>query len=354
METLPSLQWLRKQNLYGQCNILKSTLKKVFSNCLAVKDEKILVVGDKGYLRSHVSSLLAGAYYLAADELKLNAKLIIQNVKPRGQKADDDLINALTDLENGSIIIVNSSDKLGSIGEIGKSFRKYCLKRKFRFVSALSLGDLATSKVNDVVRAIDINYKELQIRQNQIKALLDDASEINITTDNGTDFSAEIKGKIALSSDGDYAISGLGGNLPAGEVYIPPTNNVDGTIIIDGSTRNHKHTNIIKDPIKIIVKQGKIESIEGKEEANLLNRTLDWASHHSKRPGGIRRIGEIGIGFNPNADIIGSTLVDEKALGTAHIGIGSNYWFGGDIYAIMHLDQIFKNPKIEVDGKPLF
>jgi hypothetical protein len=33
------------------------------------------------------------------------------------------------------------------------------------------------------------------------------------------------------------------------------------------------------------------------------------------------------------------------------VGIGSNYWFGGNIYAIIHLDQVFKKPKIKFDGK---
>ena len=62
-------------------------------------------------------------------------------------------------------------------------------------------------------------------------------------------------------------------------------------------------------------------------------------------------IGELGIGFNPKINLMGAMVVDEKALGTAHIALGSNYWFGGDIYSISHLDQVFKNPLILFDGK---
>ena len=57
--------------------------------------------------------------------------------------------------------------------------------------------------------------------------------------------------------------------------------------------------------------------------------------------------------MNPKAKIIGAMIIDDKTLGTAHIGIGSNYWFGGNIYAIIHLDQVFRNPKIYLDGKVL-
>jgi leucyl aminopeptidase (aminopeptidase T) len=50
---------------------------------------------------------------------------------------------------------------------------------------------------------------------------------------------------------------------------------------------------------------------------------------------------------------MGAMIIDDKTLGTAHIGIGSNYWFGGSIYAFIHLDQVFKSPMIYFDGKKL-
>lgn len=353
METVASVQWLKQNNLYEQAKEISQSLKHVFSTCLGIKDEKILVIGDNGYQKRQVSSLLAGAYYIAADGLRLNTKLILQDVKPKGSEAEEDVVNALSELDDRSIIIMNLSDKLGRLGEIGKSFRKYCIKRKFRFVSASSLGDLENSMVGEILNAININYKALQLKQDEVKNIMNKGSEIKIKTKAGTELYADIKGKTAMSADGNYTIDGLGGNLPSGEVYIPPTKKVQGTVIIDGSTRNHKHTNLIKDPVKLVIEDGKIVSIEGKEEAKLLERTLDWASKNSKKAGSTRRIGEIGIGFNPNAKIIGSTLVDEKVLGTAHIGIGSNYWFGGDVYSIIHLDQIFKNPEIEIDGKKI-
>ena len=46
-------------------------------------------------------------------------------------------------------------------------------------------------------------------------------------------------------------------------------------------------------------------------------------------------------------------VLDEKAFNTAHIGIGSNYWFGGDIITFLHLDQVMRNPKVYIDGKML-
>ena len=110
---------------------------------------------------------------------------------------------------------------------------------------------------------------------------------------------------------------------------------------------------LIKKPIELTIKDGEITEIKGGEEAKQLENTLKWAASVAKNPGNVRRICELGIGLNPKASIIGAMIVDDKTLGTAHIGIGSNYWFGGNIYAIIHLDQVFKNPKIYLDGELL-
>jgi len=354
METVESLKWLREVGLLDLAKDASMTIKKVLMPCLSIKDEKLLIIGDKGYKNKEISAVLSGAYYLAAEELKLNSKLVIQEVKSRGSIADYDVIQSLSSLEQGNIVIMNLSDKLGAIAGLGKSFRKLCQKNKFRFISTLSLADLETKKLGQILPAVDINYKPLQAEMQRVQNLLSHAEEVHIKTEAGTDLLVNIKGMQAIAADGNYSLPGTGGNIPAGEVYIPPNGKgVEGTVVVDGSSRNHKHTSLIKKPIKLAIKEGSIASIEGGEEAKQLQDALEWAATHSKYPGAIRRIGEIGIGLNPKASIIGSTIIDEKALGTAHIGIGSNYWFGGSIYAITHLDQIFKNPIISIDGKEI-
>jgi len=177
---------------------------------------------------------------------------------------------------------------------------------------------------------------------------------VRITTDAGTDLTMGIKDKQAINNCGDYTELQSGGNIPAGEVYIPPKwKNVEGKVVIDGSSAYRYGTQLIKEPITLTVEKDEVTKIEGGQEANNLIETLEWAYKKAKHPWGIRRVGELGIGINPGSKVIGSTLIDEKTKGTAHIAIGSNYWFGGTIYAIIHLDQIFKNPIIEIDGEEL-
>ncbi|MBW2989902.1 aminopeptidase [Candidatus Woesearchaeota archaeon] len=352
MDTIQSVQWLKANNLYELAEKTSFYLKKIFNSCFKITDEKILIMGDKGFSNKRIAPILSGAYYLAANSLNLDSKLILQDIKSRGNSAEKDVVDSLDNLDENNVVFVNMSDKLGSLKEIGKSFRKFCEKRRHRFVSALSLGDLPTKKIDDVIAAVDVEYKPLMAKHTLLKASLDDASELNIRTDQGTDLYYNVEGMKAISADGSYHEPGTGGNLPAGEVYIPCNGKkVEGKVVIDGSSRNHKHTTLIKDPITLKIEEGSIVDISGGSEAKKLENTLKWAAGRSKHPKSVYRVGELGIGLNPKARIIGSTLIDEKTLGTAHIGIGSNYWFGGNIYAIIHLDQIFRNPAIDADGK---
>ena len=148
---------------------------------------------------------------------------------------------------------------------------------------------------------------------------------------------------------------GKGGNLPAGEIYIPINKRAAyGKLVVDGSSRQKDSTVLCdKSPITMYVDGGEVKRIAGGKEARSLEKTYDWAVKRAKFPWGIKLLSELGIGLNEKAKIIGSTIIDEKAKNTAHIATGSNGWFGGNIYAIVHLDQVFKNPTIKIDGKKL-
>jgi len=206
-----------------------------------------------------------------------------------------------------------------------------------------------------MINAIDVDYDELARRGNLIKEILDSGSEVNVKTALGTDISFDIKGKDAIANIGDYYRLGHGGNIPAGETYIPPNgkNGVNGKFVIDASLRHKNGTSLVKTPVTIFVENGDVVRYEGGEEAKWLEETIESAKARAKRPDNVGKVCELGIGINPRAKIIGSTIIDEKVLGTCHIAIGSNKWFGGDIKTIVHLDQVIHNPEIFVDGKKL-
>ena len=180
MDTVASLNWLKKSSLYELSEKLSSQIKKLFGPCLNVKDEKVLVVGDTGFQDKSIAAVLSGAYYLAAQQLSLDAKLVFQSVKSRGDNADEDVANSLSELPEHNIIILNMSDKLGSVESIGKSFRRWVKKKNHRFVSAMSLGDLNTGKIDSIADAMDVSYKPFQASHEKLKQQFDGAEEIHI------------------------------------------------------------------------------------------------------------------------------------------------------------------------------
>ncbi|MBT4539394.1 aminopeptidase, partial [Candidatus Woesearchaeota archaeon] len=170
----------------------------------------------------------------------------------------------------------------------------------------------------------------------------------------GTNVTFIVTGKKAIANIGEYHQLGEGGNMPAGEVYMPPEgyHGVYGKVVLDGSMKTDEGAVLLDEPVTLIIEKGRIVSITGKY-AYLLEKTLQKYEDRAKYPYRVRHIGELGVGINPGAVLVGSTIIDEKVLGTAHIAIGSNAWFGGDIKTIFHGDQVFKDPTIYVDGKKM-
>ncbi len=328
--------------------------KKIFNDCLDVTNEKVIIVGDYGTRNNLISPVLTNIYSLAARELKLNYGTYFQNSKIRGEHADDVLVSIFRKLPENSVIIVNVSSRMGTLGSVGLSFRKFCKARNHRFISSSSLGSLDMKFMNRLIDTLDVNYKRMHEKSIKLKEKLDRAREVHVFNRAGTDITYNVEGYTASINDGFYQSSGKGGNMPAGEVYIPPNKKrVNGTIAIDGSARLKDRTLVVTNPIKMTIENGEITKMNSCYEAKLLEATLKWAHKNSKHPWGVRRIGELGIGINEKARIVGATVIDEKTVGTAHFAIGSNAWFGGSIYSIIHLDQVLRNAVIKIDGRLL-
>lgn len=355
MDSKEFVEWLKKENLFATVDKNHHHFQNIFKNCLDVKPhEEVLLIGDIGYPTRRVPALVLGCYLLAAKRLGLKYKFAVQKPKERGDVADENVVEALLGHSEGNVVIWSLSGRVGSLDIIGKSFRKFVQSHNHRFISTPSLGLLKTQKFNELIKAVDVDYIKMMEDGKKIKERIDTGKEIRVITDKGTNLFFDITLKNSISNDGSYREQGIGGNLPAGEVYVAPRKKgVNGTVVIDACSRNIKQSLVVKHPIKLKIEDGAITQIEGKEEAKALESALKWAEQNAKYPWGIRRVGEFGIGINPGARITDSTLISEKTVGTAHIGIGSNYWFGGTIFAIIHLDQVFRKPKIWVDGEKL-
>lgn len=192
-------------------------------------------------------------------------------------------------------------------------------------------------------RAIDVNYKKVQLLNNKIAKKLTKGKKIKIITKKGTNIIFSIKGREGKADSGLYLNRGNWGNLPAGETAIAPVEcTANGKLVVDASMSGIGKVN----PLTITIKNGYAIEFKGKQAKKLKNLIKDLGKS-------ARNIAEFGIGTNPKAKITGNVLEDEKVLGTAHIAVGDNISLGGEVKAECHLDGVFLKPTIYVDNKKM-
>jgi leucyl aminopeptidase (aminopeptidase T) len=193
-----------------------------------------------------------------------------------------------------------------------------------------------------IERAIDIDYYYTNKITDYIADILDNANEVHITSEKGTDLRFSVKERKTNGRNvGDYSKKGDFGNLPDGEAFIAPVEGTaEGTFIADASMAGIGR---LETPLKIGIKKGFAQKIEGKD-AHIIDKLVDEKGRLA------RNIAEFGIGTNPKAIITGNILEDEKVLGTCHIALGNNMGFGGNTDVQLHLDSIMHNPTIYADN----
>jgi len=191
-----------------------------------------------------------------------------------------------------------------------------------------------------MLRTFPADYETIRKRVNRLCDLFDETDEVRVVTDLGTDVSMEVDGRKGRGrSGGIYGESKAWGNLPCGEAFIAPVEgSCSGTYIVDAA---HAGVGQLKAPITIGVKQGRAVEIKGGWEAGMLDGLLKSIGEADAY-----NIAELGIGCNDRAIADSITLEAEKASGTCHIALGSNWMFGGTVKVGIHLDGVMKDPTI--------
>lgn len=342
-----------KQNILTYKNIIKKSLN-INSN------EKFIIIADLGYKNYRIPLIMGVSYAIAAEELNLDYELIVE--RPRDnikEKADQKIINTFYDAKEGSVFAIALSHKLGSLGRLGKSYRKLMKQHNHRFVSTPGLSQLHNNYYHYLINSLNVDYKKIDKLARILKFKLDNTKKISILKEDNI-LEIDVSGYKAIINSGIYYNPGSGGNLPAGEVYLP-IKDANGKIIVDGSIKTLKDTlllehKLIKPKVILELKNNTLINIKGREEAHVLIHNLELAQHlckNKKSKAYVMQLAEFGIGINPHARVIGPTIINEKSQNTCHIAFGSNYWFGGNKKTRIHLDQVILNPEIYLDGRYL-
>jgi leucyl aminopeptidase (aminopeptidase T) len=186
---------------------------------------------------------------------------------------------------------------------------------------------------------MNVDYRQMRAAADNLVQAFRDAASVHITTPAGTDLVLSVSGRELrhelIASDETAA------NLPCGEVYCAPVEDgADGVLVCDGTAGD---LGAVGEHIRFTVTSGRIDKIEC-SDSGLLARveqalSIDEQAHV---------IGELGIGVNPGASLVGIMLEDEKAYRTAHIAFGNNENMGGNNCSGTHVDFLFRHPTIAV------
>ena len=191
---------------------------------------------------------------------------------------------------------------------------------------------------------LDADYGVIRQHCEDVLAQVADADEVRVTTPSGTDITFESGDREWRDDTGIVHEDGDFSNLPAGEVFVSPTN-ANGTYVVDGTMMPHGKLGDDQE-LRFEVDDGFVTDISDDQVRNQVEAASEQVGEDAYN------LAELGIGTNVAVtELVGSVLLDEKAAGTVHIAIGDDAGIGGDTDAPLHLDGIVREPTVYADGE---
>lgn len=298
------------------------TGKAVLLRCLNVKaGETVLIVTDDGKLG------IANALYEAAKGL--GAEAMLMTMTPREVSGQEPPETVAAAMRHADVVICPMTTSITHT------------EARIRAVKAGARVATMPGITEDMFRegAMTADYSVVTELTGKLTALLSEARTARLEKD-GHVLTLDLTGRPGIPSPGVYREPGQAGNLPSGEAYIAPLETgSNGTMKIDGSMVG---VGLLRSPLVITVKDGRLQSIEG-EDADKLGILLKNEQNGT--------LCELGIGTNYAARLTGVILEDEKAYHTVHIAFGTNVGFGGTNKAECHMDGVIRDPSLYLDDK---
>jgi len=307
-----------REKLFGQA--IENTLK----TCLGLKEgESVIILTD-----SKMGNL-GGDFFKKT--IELGGEAMIMDIPPGSVDGEEPPVQVARAMQRVNLVLM-----LTSVSYTHTSARENAANAGVRIAS------MPRITKDSIIRTLNADYNEIRNKCRGMINVLKDKKVLKVTTEKGTDLNFKILGREFFGGDGGiFDKQGVWGNLPAGEVFFAPfEKQTKGTVVVDASIAGFGK---LSEDVTIKVNNGYVFDISGGKVAENLGaklRTLGRDAHN---------LAEFGIGLNDKAKISGIVLEDEKMLGTAHIALGNNVFFGGTVRAPCHIDCVFKKPSIWAD-----
>ena len=303
--------------------------QKIVVDCARVEPgEKVLVVTDTKTL--NVGELIATAALGITDDV------VLAICTPRSAHGEEPPIQIASAMSVSDVIFMPVTFSMTHASATKKARRNGA--------RVLSMGNFAERMLES--GGIEADFLTIAKTVDQVANVLEQGNAARVTTEEGTDLRLDISERKGFAEPGFSHTPGSISGPPNIEANVGPVEGTaEGTLVVDGSIP-HPALGVIREPIRVKIKGGKVVEISGGAQADTLRSVLEKMDDPN-----IYNVAELGIGLNPFSEITGSMLEDEGAYGTCHIGIGNNLDFGGHVKAKSHIDLIIRNSTIEIDGK---
>lgn len=174
--------------------------------------------------------------------------------------------------------------------------------------------------------------------------LIDEASEARLKTPSGTHLRMQLTGRRGLALARRARSSGSWCSLPAGEAAVSPVEGTSHGKLVGPYLVEHREIGRPQEPLELIIEKGSVIKVTGGIEAQRLERLLEDIGPSA------RNIAEFAVGTNRRCLIETGLREAKKAWGTAHIGIGDSKSIGGVVESPLHMDFVFLQPTVWLDG----
>jgi len=192
-----------------------------------------------------------------------------------------------------------------------------------------------------------VNVEVMYKFQRKLAEITAHTRHMHITSPAGMDVVFENDPTRPVLVEGE--VNGPGEYMLFGQVdWAPREDSINGVIVFDGSVWPPEELGVLKSPIKLHVRDGKIHRVEGGYEASLFEKWL--RSFNDEK---MFNIAHISYGCNPGAKLTGNILEDERVWGVVEWGLGSQSpTFKGKLGpATTHTDGICTRPTLIGDGE---
>ncbi|MGA1866567.1 MAG: aminopeptidase [Thermoplasmatota archaeon] len=292
-------------------------------NCLAPKrSDRVLILCDRNTLE------IAQAFFQAGESLKLDPILI--EIPVGKHHGDEPPILVADSMIHADVILAPTT---------------YSITYTNATRAALARGARVATMPGLTMQMLEkgglfADYEKIARNIRRFGRMFQRSREIKVLSDLGTDITFSVERRVwVLDDNGLCHRRGSITNLPAGKVFIAPVErSANGKIVFDGAFMEN-----IAEKVELTIKNGIMVDIDGNKKGQSLMDRGKCA----------RTLCEFGIGMNPQSNIIGNILEDQKALGTIHFGFGDNSTFGGEVRCDIHVDGMVLKPDVLIDEEQI-